>query len=189
MFSERVLCAGFGGQGVMSIGQLLAYAGMIEDRQVTWIPSYGPEMRGGTAYCSVVISDHEIGSPIVTTNADSAIIMNLPSLHKFESSVKPGGNILLNSSLIDCKVKRSDLNAHYVAAGELANHCGNQQAANIVILGAYIALAAPVCFDSIIQSLSKVFGKKSEKFMALNREALHLGAEAILGPPKLLAAA
>lgn len=179
--NERILCAGFGGQGVMSLGQLLAYAGMIEDKHVTWIPSYGPEMRGGTAYCNVVLSDNPVGSPIVTTNATCAIVMNLPSLKKFETSVVPGGIILVNSSLIDETVSRDDLHACYIPASELATKCGNPKAANMVMLGAYLALAKPVEVDSVIEIFCKVFGKKSDSFTKLNCDAMQQGADAVFG--------
>lgn len=189
MTDERVLFAGFGGQGIMSIGQLLAYAGMVENKNVTWIPSYGPEMRGGTAYCSVVVSDKEIGSPIVTTNASSAIIMNLPSLLKFKNSVEPGGLLLVNSSLIDRQVERSDLHVYYINADDYAAICGNKQAANIVMLGAYVTLAEPVNIYSVLQVLPKVFGDRPDQFWTLNSDALHLGAEVALGGGRRLEAA
>lgn len=179
MMNERILCAGFGGQGVMSLGQLLAYAAMIEDKHVTWIPSYGPEMRGGTAYCNVVLSDSPVGSPIVTTNATCAIIMNLPSLIKFEASVSPGGFILVNSSLIEQRVTRTDINPYYIPANDLATECGNVKTANMVMLGAYLALAKPVTFDSVIEIFCKVFGDKSDSLKAINCLAMQKGAEAI----------
>lgn len=180
MYNERILCAGFGGQGVMSIGQLLAYAGMIENRHVTWIPSYGPEMRGGTAYCNVVLSSTPVGSPLVTSNATCAIIMNLPSLKKFESCVAPGGLILINSSLVNEQITRKDIQPCYIPANDLATECGNIKAANMVMLGAYLALANPVSFDSIIEVFCKVFGKKGDTFKMLNCLAMQRGAEAVL---------
>ena len=109
MSTARVICAGFGGQGVMSMGQLLTYAGMLEGKEVSWLPSYGPEMRGGTANCAVTVSDKPVGSPVISGDATCAIVMNLPSLDKFESEVKPGGKILVNSSLIERKVERKDI--------------------------------------------------------------------------------
>lgn len=189
MCNERVLCAGFGGQGVMSLGQLLAYAGMIENRHVTWMPSYGPEMRGGTAYCSVVVSDDPVGSPITTTGASSAIIMNLPSLMKFESAVVAGGRIFVNSSLINRQVRRSDIEAWYIPANELAGQCGNTKAANMVMLGAYLAVAAPVRVSSVIEAFKKVFGNKGRHILDLNIRALHKGAEAVRGDDSHILAA
>src|SRR5690554_2087593 len=117
---ERLIIAGFGGQGVMSMGQLLTYSGMIENKNVSWLPSYGPEMRGGTANCNVIVSDGLIGSPVVT-EATTAIVMNKPSLDKFEEDVVEDGNILINSSLIDKKTNRTDVKAYYVPANDIAN--------------------------------------------------------------------
>lgn len=179
MLNEKIICAGFGGQGVMSMGQLLTYAGMIEGKEVSWLPSYGPEMRGGTANCNVLISDSMIGSPIITDNATTAIVMNLPSLTKFENDVAKGGRILVNSSLIDQKVSRDDVEAFYVPANEIAVELGNGRAANMVMLGAYLALVEPVAFDSIIEAFKKVFGERKAHLIPLNEAALKKGAEAI----------
>ena len=120
MSTARVICAGFGGQGVMSMGQLLTYAGMLEGKEVSWLPSYGPEMRGGTANCAVTVSDKPVGSPVISGDATCAIVMNLPSLDKFESEVKPGGKILVNSSLIERKVERTDVDVYYIPANDIA---------------------------------------------------------------------
>lgn len=188
MRNERILCAGFGGQGVMSLGQLLAYAGMIENRHVTWLPSYGPEMRGGTAYCSVVVSDTPVGSPIVTRNASCVIVMNLPSLLKFEPSVAPGGVLLVNSSLIAQDGARKDIHTYAIPANDLAAECGNARAANMVMLGAYLAISKAVSSDSIAQAFTKVFGKKAERMLDLNIRALHQGGEAVLGIRQAMAA-
>ncbi|MDO4710489.1 MAG: 2-oxoacid:acceptor oxidoreductase family protein [Peptostreptococcaceae bacterium] len=174
---KRVICAGFGGQGVMSMGQLLAYAGMLEDKNVSWLPSYGPEMRGGTANCSVIVADEEIGSPVITDDADIAIIMNLPSLLKFEKDVKPGGKIFVNESLIDQKVCRTDVEAYYVDANKIAADIGNPKAANLVMLGAALGKDKIVDSESILEAFKKVFGPSKEKFIPQNREALNQGAE------------
>lgn len=179
MFDEKVICAGFGGQGVMSMGQLLAYAGMLEERFVTWMPSYGPEMRGGTAYCSVMLSDTPVGSPIVTNNASCAIVMNLPSFRKFEKTVLPGGVLLVNSSMVDEKCSRKDVKVHYIPANDLALECGNKQAANMIMLGAYLAISKIASSDSIIEAFKKVFGKKARKLIPLNIEALRRGMESV----------
>ncbi|MBS4534121.1 2-oxoacid:acceptor oxidoreductase family protein [Clostridium sp. D2Q-14] len=175
---ERVIIAGFGGQGVMSMGQLLTYAGMIENKNVSWLPSYGPEMRGGTANCNVMVSDEPIGSPIVT-EATVAIVMNRPSLDKFESDVLPEGNLLINSSLIDIKSERDDLNIHYIPANELADELGNSKVANMVMLGAYLELTKAVKTESIIEAFKKVFGESKANLVAINKEALEKGAEAV----------
>ena len=176
---NKVICAGFGGQGVMSMGQLLAYAGMIEDKHVSWLPSYGPEMRGGTANCGVTVSDEEIGSPIITNDADIAIVMNLPSLIKFEKDVKPGGKIFINSSLIEKKVERTDIEVYYIDANKLAADIGNIKAANLVMLGAVLKSTPIVDIESILEAFKKVFGPSKEKFIPQNREALIKGGENI----------
>ncbi len=176
---NKVICAGFGGQGVMSMGQLLAYAGMIEDKHVSWLPSYGPEMRGGTANCGVTVSDEEIGSPIITNDADIAIVMNLPSLIKFEKDVKPGGKIFINSSLIEKKVERTDIEVYYIDANKIAADIGNIKAANLVMLGAVLKSTPIVDIESILEAFKKVFGPSKEKFIPQNREALVKGGESI----------
>jgi 2-oxoglutarate ferredoxin oxidoreductase subunit gamma len=176
MINEKVICAGFGGQGVMSMGQLMTYAGMIENKEVSWLPSYGPEMRGGTANCNVIVSEQMIGSPVITNDATAAIVMNLPSLDKFESHVQTGGMILVNSSLITKKVKREDVRAYYIPANEIANELGNPRIANMVMLGAYLELAKPVNTGSILEAFKKVFGESKAHLVPLNKEALERGA-------------
>ena len=146
----------------MSMGQLLTYAGMIEGKNVSWLPSYGPEMRGGTANCSVIVSDQLVGSPIVT-DATSVIAMNLPSLLKFEKDLVKDGLLLINSSLIDHKASRDDIKGYYVPANELANEVGNAKVANMVMLGAFIELTKIVDTQSIMAALKKVFGPAKEQ--------------------------
>lgn len=182
MFTERILCAGFGGQGIMSLGKLIAYSGMLDDRHVTWMPSYGPEMRGGTAYCSVVVSEYPVGSPIVTSNATSLLVMNLPSFEKFERSVVPGGLILLNSSLIDQKARRKDVNIYALNVNNLADACANPKAANLVMLGAYMALRGFPRMDRVVKALKQVFGIRSSKLMDLNIKTLQCGIDSITMP-------
>lgn len=177
MFDEKVICAGFGGQGVMSMGQLLAYAGMLDERFVSWMPSYGPEMRGGTAYCSVMVSDVPVGSPIVSQNASCAIVMNLPSLRKFEKKVAAGGVLLVNSSMTDEKSTRDDVDVRYVPANDLAKKCGSTKAANMVMLGAYLGLTKLASPDTIIEAFKKVFGEKAKKLIPLNIMAIRRGME------------
>lgn len=176
---NKIICAGFGGQGVMSMGQLLTYAGMIEDKQVSWLPSYGPEMRGGTANCSVIVSDKQIGSPIITNDADIAIIMNLPSLDKFQNDVKPGGKLFINSSLITKKIERKDVEVYYVEANRIAQEIGNPKAANLVMLGAVLKSTPLVEIESILKAFLKVFGESKSKFIPQNREALVKGGESL----------
>lgn len=181
MKDQKVICAGFGGQGVMSLGQLLAYAGMVEGKQVTWMPSYGPEMRGGTAYCCVVLSDYAVGSPVITDDATCAIVMNLPSLVKFESWVVPGGVLLVNSSLVDQEPLRDDLRTYHLPAFEEAVECGNGKMANMIMLGAYLSLSGVVQQASVLEAFTKVFGSKGERMKALNEAALRRGAHLVEG--------
>jgi len=174
---EELIIAGFGGQGVMSMGQLITYAGMIENKNVAWIPSYGPEMRGGTANCAVTVSDREISSPVVT-EPSTIIIMNQPSLHKFLQILKPGGLLLINSSLVTADISRNDLRVLEIPSNELANEkLDNTRVANIIILGAYIEITKVVTIDSIIESLKKVLPERRHNLIPLNRQALELGAE------------
>ncbi len=179
MSSQNLICAGFGGQGVMSLGQLLAYAGMIEGKEVSWLPSYGPEMRGGTAYCCVKISDRPIGSPLISDDADCAIVMNLPSFQKFEPLVVPGGRVLVNSSLVDQQSTREDLQAFYIPANQIAVACGNVKMANMVMLGAYLKLTTIVGESSVMKAFGKVFMKKTPQLRKQNKEALKRGAACI----------
>ncbi|MBW5381855.1 2-oxoacid:acceptor oxidoreductase family protein [Brachyspira pilosicoli] len=179
MSTERLIFAGFGGQGVMSMGQMIAYAGMIENKHVTWCPSYGPEMRGGTANCSVVVSNELVGSPIVSHDATAAVIMNLPSLTKFEKDVLPNGVLLINSSLIEKKASRNDIRVAYVEANKIAGDIGNPKAANMVMLGALLTLQNIVSFDSIQQAFLKVFGERKKEFLPGNEKALNAGRDAV----------
>lgn len=180
MATQEIICAGFGGQGVMSMGQLLTYSGMLEEKHVSWLPSYGPEMRGGTANCSVIVSDKPIGSPIVT-DATSAIVMNLPSLLKFEKDVVEGGLLLVNSSLIEAKSTREDIDVYYIPANEIAVEIGNAKAANMVMLGAFLELTKIVEVESVLHAFKKVFGPSKEHLISMNKEALEKGAAAIKG--------
>lgn len=179
MLNEKIICAGFGGQGVMLIGQLITYAGMLEGKEVSWLPSYGPEMRGGTANCSVMVSDRTIGSPVITDDATAAVIMNLPSLDKFEKDVAKGGKLLINSSLIDKKASRDDVKAYYVPANELAVELGNSRVANMVMLGAYLELTKIVEVDSVMKALKKIFGEGKAHLLDVNKAALDKGAESV----------
>lgn len=177
--NEKIIIAGFGGQGVMSIGKILAYAGMLENKQVSWLPSYGPEMRGGTANCNVMLSDSMIGSPVISKDATAAIIMNLPSLKKFENEVMAGGKIIINSSLIKEKTARNDADSYYIPANELAAELGNSKAANMIMLGAYLELTGAVEIETALEAFLKVFGENKEHLIPLNREALLKGAQAV----------
>lgn len=174
--TEQVIIAGFGGQGVLLAGQLLAYAGLMEQKNVSWLPSYGPEMRGGTANCCVIVSDEEVGSPVVT-EADTVIVMNRPSLDKYERFLKKGGLLIVNSTLIDKKAARSDIDVVYVPANELAEQAGSVKAANMVALGAYLEKTHAVEKENLIRALEKVMGEGKRKLIPLNEKALELGAK------------
>jgi len=171
---EKMILAGFGGQGIMSMGQIIAYAGMIDNKNVTWLPSYGPEMRGGTANCNVIVSDQDIASPLVNS-ASTVIVMNKPSLEKFESQVAPGGHLYINSSLIDTKTTRKDIIVHYIPASDLAIKIGNIRVANMIILGAFLANTHLLSTESIHEALTKVLGINKEHLIEINENALMTG--------------
>ncbi len=170
---QKIIVAGFGGQGVLSLGQLLAYAAMYENKAATWLPAYGPEMRGGTANCSVVIDDKSVASPIIAIS-DCLIAMNLPSLVKFEKGVKKGGMVLINSSLISEKCSRDDVNAFYVNANEVAHEIGNDKASNLVVLGAYIKLSGLFTKEVMLDTIAKSFAAKPQ-FIPSNQAAFEAG--------------
>ncbi len=170
--------AGFGGQGVLLIGQLIAYAGMYEGRNVSWLPSYGPEMRGGTANCSVVVSDDPIASPVLSM-ADCVIAMNTPSLEKFEANVNPGGKLFINSSIIEKKATRTDIDVYYVPCNEIADQLGNPKVLNMAMLGAFLEATNVVKVDSVLDALLYKLGEKNAKLIPLNRQAIEMGAASI----------
>ena len=172
---EQCIFAGFGGQGMLLIGKFLAEAGMETGKHVSWLPSYGPEMRGGTANCSVVVSDRPVASPLINV-ADTVLTMNKPSLLKFEGSVKAGGLLLINSSIIDIKTSRTDVDAVYVPCNEIAESIGNLKGPNVVFLGAYIAKRPDVISeDAIINAMRIELGEKKAKFLDGNIKALQAG--------------
>lgn len=171
---DEIIIAGFGGQGVLVLGQLITYAGMIEDKAVSWFPSYGPEQRGGTCNCSVVVSDEEIGSPLVT-KPTTAIIMNAPSFDRFEPTVSPNGLLLYNSTLIEKGTERDDIRQIAVPAGEVASELGNPRVANLVLLGAFIEATGLVSFASVQKSLHEVLSSRHHHLIPLNMQALEKG--------------
>ena len=171
---SEVQFAGFGGQGIMLMGQILAQAAMAGGYEVVWIPSYGPEMRGGTAYCTVVISDRLIGSPIIR-NPGHLVAMNRPSLEKFASTVKSGGVIFINSSIIPVDAGREDV----VPIIEIAKDLGNVKAANIVALSAFVTRSKVVEFDLLREAVKDKFAQKA-KLIPLNMQALEEGRKAAL---------
>jgi 2-oxoglutarate ferredoxin oxidoreductase subunit gamma len=174
MVEQRIIIAGFGGQGVLMLGKLLAYAGMSEGKNVTWLPAYGPEMRGGTANCNVIISDELIGAPIVS-EATCVIAMNLPSLDRFESSAQPGGWLLVNSSLIPRSPVRTDVQILAIPVNELAQQQGSPKVANVVMLGAYLALSRAVQKASVIAAIEDVLGPGKRHLLGINLNALEAG--------------
>ncbi|MFQ5751821.1 MAG: 2-oxoacid:acceptor oxidoreductase family protein [bacterium] len=172
--NPRIKIAGFGGQGILLLGQLLSESAMLLDYYTTWLPSYGPEMRGGTANCHVIISDKRIGSPLVAVS-DALIAMNLPSLDKFENDVREHGVIFVNSSLIKRKVERKDVEAIYIPATELADELGETKAANMAMLGAYLGYTGLLSLESVLSAAQTVVKRK--EFMAVNEKALKRGME------------
>ena len=174
MKTTQVLIAGFGGQGILFAGKFLAYKGLMEDLQVSWLPSYGPEMRGGTANCNVIISETPVGSPIVT-NADVLIAMNLPSLLKYVDSVVPGGQIYVDSTLIDAKVERTDVDVFYIPATQMAKENGIGTLANMIMVGHMLEHNPELSFDGVEAVVSKVVPPTKAALVELNMNALNLG--------------
>lgn len=173
---NEVIFAGFGGQGILLIGKILAHAAMTEGAEVAWIPSYGPEMRGGTAHCTVVVSQRPIGSPIIR-NPRNLVAMNRPSLEKFAPMVKAGGTIIVNSSLISIKSGRSDVDEFHVPVVDIAQKLGDAKAANIVALGAFVQRSRIVAIDSVRNCLQEEFAHIL-KLMPVNLEAWDAGIKA-----------
>ena len=174
----KVIISGFGGQGVLLAGQLLAYAGMISGKHVAWVPSYGAEMRGGTANCSVILSSKEISSPLVE-EADALLALNGPSLEKFEPALKKGGLLLYNTSMIPGGHRREDVRAFGIPANEFAEKLGNNRVANIIMLGALAELEESLSMESIMEALCMVLPERHHHLLPLNEEALKTGAETV----------
>jgi len=174
--TTQLLLAGFGGQGILFAGKFLAYAGLLEGRQLSWLPSYGPEMRGGTANCSVILSDEPVGSPIVS-NPDILVAMNLPSLDKYEDAVVPGGMIFVDSTLIERKVKRDDVKVFYIPATQLAQQMQAPTLANMIITGKLITESGIIKTESIEQTLGKIVSAKRANLLEVNLKAIKCGME------------
>ncbi len=172
--NKQILIAGFGGQGVLFAGKFLATKGLIDDKNVSWLPSYGPEMRGGTANCSVIISDDPVGSPIVS-EPDCLIAMNLPSLKRYESSVVPGGMIIVDSTLIDEKVERNDVSVFYVPATKMAKDEGFATLANMILCGKLIKEISDMSFEHTTEALQKVIPARKANLLDVNLNALRVG--------------
>ena len=172
---KNIILSGFGGQGILFAGKFLAYKGMLEEKEVSWLPSYGPEMRGGTASCSVIVSDEKVGSPIITT-PNVLIAMNLPSLDKFESTVEKGGIIICDSTLIERKVVRDDVTACYVPATKLASDNGFPTLANMIIVGKLLNILGEDSAEDIDAVLKKIIPAKRAAMAESNLKALQIGA-------------
>lgn len=174
MNTKEILIAGFGGQGILFAGKFLAYKGLLEDRQVSWLPSYGPEMRGGTASCSIILSDTSVGSPIVS-KPNVLMVMNLPSLDKYEDAVVPGGKIFLDSSLIGREVKRTDVEVYRVPATKLANENGMSSLANMILVGKMLAVLDEAGEEGLRAALAKVVSAKRPEMLETNMKAMEIG--------------
>ena len=173
MATTKLFFAGSGGQGVLTMGQMLTYAAMYADMNATWLPSYGPEMRGGTANCTVVISaDKPVSCPLIY-EADDVVVMNLPSLLKFESLVKPGGNLFVNTSLIEQKPTRTDINVYEVPANDIAMKLGNARTANTVMLGALVSVSPVVPVEMIYRIMEKTFSGRKAHLLDINKQAFN----------------
>ena len=176
MSTTQMLIAGFGGQGILFTGKFLAYKGLVEGKEVSWLPSYGPEMRGGTASCSVILSDEPVGSPIVST-PDVLVAMNLPSLDKYEDSVAPGGIIIVDSTLIERKVNRDDVTVYYVPATKLASDNDMPTLANMIIAGKLLKATDGFTEEGVDAALKKVISAKRADMLDVNKKAMQIGAD------------
>lgn len=176
MKTTSFLFAGFGGQGILFAGKFLAYKGLLDGKQVSWLPSYGPEMRGGTASCGVIISDTPVGSPIVS-KPDVLVAMNLPSLDRYEDAVVPGGMIFVDSTLIERKVKRDDVKVYYIPATKLASDNKTPTLANMIIIGRVLEALNDFKEESVVTALKKVISAKRADMLDTNLNAMKLGAE------------
>ena len=168
------ILAGFGGQGILFMGKVIAYAGLIDGKEVSWLPSYGPEMRGGTANCSVCISDEPICSPLVS-NPNVLIVMNLPSYEKFIDTVIPGGIVIIDSTLVDRTVQRDDISAYYVPATRLADETGLKGLANIILMGKMLGLTNFCSMETMKKTIEKIVPPRKQHLVPQNMEAIELG--------------
>ena len=176
MKTTQILFAGFGGQGILFSGKFLAYKGLMEDLQVSWLPSYGPEMRGGTANCNVILSETPVGSPIIT-EPDVLVAMNLPSLQKYVNTVVPGGQIYVDSALIDIQVERTDVQVFYIPATQMAKDAGISSLANMIIVGHLLENHPELGFTGAEDVVNKLVPPKKAALIELNMKALTLGKE------------
>ena len=176
--THELLIAGFGGQGVLSMGMTLAYASMLEGKEVSWMPSYGPEMRGGTANCVVILSDRKVSSPIIST-FDTMIAMNQPSLDKFENAVRPDGLLIYDSANIITPPSRSDIQVVSIPASDEAVKLKNTKITNMIMLGSFVGLSHVVNVESLLQALQSVLPERYHHLLPLNDQALRLGMDLV----------
>lgn len=176
---EEIIIAGFGGQGVLSMGKILAYSGIMQGQEVTWMPSYGPEMRGGTANVTVILSEKKISSPILS-KFDTAIILNQQSMDKFEDQVKPGGLLIYDPNGITRHPKRKDITICSIEAVDLSAEIGNSKAYNMVVLGAYLKKRPIVELSSVIKGLKKSIPERHHSLIPMNEKAIHVGMERLV---------
>ncbi len=174
--TEEIIIAGFGGQGVLSMGKILAYSGIMQNQEVSWMPSYGPEMRGGTANVTVIVSDERISSPILTI-FDTAIILNQQSMDKFESSVKPGGLLLYDENGVIRPPKRKDINICQISAATESVKMGNTKIANMIVLGGFLKAKPIVKLENVIKGLEKSLPERHHHLIPINEKAIHRGME------------
>lgn len=172
----EIIISGFGGQGVLFAGQLLAYTALDNNLNVTWFPSYGPEMRGGTAHCTVIISEYDIGSPVVKYPS-AAIVMNIPSLEKYEPLMKPGGTLIVNQSLVDRETKRDDIHVYMVPANEIAEELGDRRLTNMILLGTLLAVGDGLTTEQVAASLDIHIPEHRRNLLEANYEAIERGAQ------------
>jgi len=176
--TEEIIIAGFGGQGVLSMGKILAYSGIMQDQEVSWMPSYGPEMRGGTANVTVILSDDRISSPYLKVY-DSAIVLNQQSMDKFEESVKPGGVLLYDPNGITHHPTRTDITIYQINGNKLADEMGNKKIFNMVVLGAFLKIKPIVKFDNVIEGLKKSLPERYHHLLPINKDAITKGMESV----------
>lgn len=174
--TEEIIIAGFGGQGVLSMGKILSYSGIMQGQEVSWMPSYGPEMRGGTANVTVILSDERVSSPILN-EFDTAIILNQQSMDKFESAVKPGGYLIYDPNGISRHPEREDINIYRVKGNKLASDLGNAKVFNMVVLGAYLKMRPILEYDKVVEGLKKSLPERYHKLIPLNEDAIKKGME------------
>lgn len=176
--TEEIIIAGFGGQGVLSMGQILGYSGVMQDKEVSWMPSYGPEMRGGTANCTVIVSDEQISSPILNT-FDTVIALNQPSIDKFEPAVKPGGALIYDTNGITRHPSRKDIKIYKIAASDESLKMENTKIMNMIVLGGFLKIKPILELENVLKGLSKVLPKRYHNLIPLNEQAIKRGMEII----------